>query len=108
MSLPYFVDFDPIALPLGPVGVHWYGLMYLGGFVVGWLLGEYRRKRGYLPVTRDAFADLAFYCMLGVIIGGRIWYMLFLPVHYSGAHGSGRSRSRCSASGTAACRSMAG
>ena len=77
MTLPYFVDFNPIALQLGPVGVHWYGLMYLGGFVVGWLLGEYRRKRGYLPVTRDAFADLAFYCMLGVIIGGRIWYMLF-------------------------------
>ena len=66
MTHPYFVDFNPIALQLGPVGVHWYGLMYLGGFVGAWLLGEYRRKRGYLPVTREAFADLAFYCMLGV------------------------------------------
>ena len=77
MTHPYLVHFDPIAFHLGPLGVHWYGLMYLGGFVAGWLLGEYRRKRGWLPVGRDALADLAFYAMLGIILGGRIWYMLF-------------------------------
>ncbi|MBS0431130.1 MAG: prolipoprotein diacylglyceryl transferase [Proteobacteria bacterium] len=77
MTHPFFVDFNPIAVQLGPVGVHWYGLMYLGGFVGAWLLGEYRRRQGRLPVSRDALADLAFYVMLGVIIGGRVWYMLF-------------------------------
>ncbi len=77
MTHPYFVDFNPIAFHLGPVGVHWYGLMYLGGFVGGWVLGNYRRAKGRLPVSRDALADLAFYVMLGIIVGGRIWYMLF-------------------------------
>ena len=77
MAHPYFVDFDPIAFGLGPIGVHWYGLMYLGGFVGAWVLGNYRRKLGRFPVSRDALADLAFYVMLGIIIGGRVWYMLF-------------------------------
>lgn len=83
MTHPYFVDFNPIAFHLGPIGVHWYGLMYLGGFLGGWVLGNYRRSRGRLPVSRDAFADLAFYLMLGAIIGGRIWYMLsYQPIHW--------------------------
>lgn len=77
MSHPFFVNFNPIAFRLGPIGVHWYGLMYLAAFISAWLLGEYRRRLGRLPVSRDGLADLAFYAMLGVIIGGRVWYMLF-------------------------------
>ncbi|HEY0178544.1 MAG TPA: prolipoprotein diacylglyceryl transferase [Dokdonella sp.] len=74
---PYFVDFDPVAFSLGPVQVHWYGIMYLLGFAGAWLLGEHRRRAGRLPVSRDAFSDLAFYLMLGVVVGGRVGYMLF-------------------------------
>jgi phosphatidylglycerol---prolipoprotein diacylglyceryl transferase len=81
MSQPFVVQFNPVALQLGPVQIHWYGLMYLLGFLGAWGLGEYRRKRGRLPVSRDAFGDLAFYAMMGVILGGRIWYMLF---YYAG------------------------
>lgn len=77
MSQPYVVDFDPVAFQLGPVQVHWYGLMYLLGFFFVAVLGEYRRRRGRLPVSRDALGDLLFYGMLGVIVGGRVWYMLF-------------------------------
>jgi phosphatidylglycerol:prolipoprotein diacylglycerol transferase len=77
MSQPYVVDFDPVAFHLGPVQVHWYGLMYLLGFFFVAVLGEYRRRRGRLPVSRDALGDLLFYGMLGVIVGGRVWYMLF-------------------------------
>jgi phosphatidylglycerol:prolipoprotein diacylglycerol transferase len=77
ISQPYIVDFDPVAFHLGPVQVHWYGLMYLLGFFFVAVLGEYRRRRGRLPVSRDALGDLLFYGMLGVIVGGRIWYMLF-------------------------------
>lgn len=77
MSLPYTVDIQPIAFSLGPIHVHWYGLMYLAGFLGAWLLAEYRRGLGRLPVSRDAVGDLAFYVMMGVIIGGRIGYMLF-------------------------------
>ena len=73
----YFVDIDPIAFSLGPVQVHWYGIMYLIGFAVAWWLGQRRRAAGRLPVSADAFSDLAFYGMLGVILGGRIGYMVF-------------------------------
>ncbi len=77
MTQPFIVQFDPVAFHLGPVQVHWYGLMYLLAFASVALLGEYRRRKGRLPVTRDAFGDLLFYGMLGVIVGGRLWYMLF-------------------------------
>ncbi len=77
MSQPFVVHFDPVAFHLGPVQVHWYGLMYLLGFFFVAVLGEYRRRHGRLPVSRDALGDLLFYGMLGVIVGGRIWYMLF-------------------------------
>jgi phosphatidylglycerol:prolipoprotein diacylglycerol transferase len=73
----YFIDINPIAFSLGPVQVHWYGIMYLVGFAVAWWLGQHRRAAGRLPVTAEQFSDLAFYAMLGVILGGRIGYMVF-------------------------------
>ncbi|GAA0722219.1 prolipoprotein diacylglyceryl transferase [Dokdonella soli] len=73
----YFVDINPIAISLGPVQVHWYGIMYLLGFGAAWWLGQRRRAAGRLPVTHDQFSDLCFYLMLGVILGGRIGYMVF-------------------------------
>jgi phosphatidylglycerol:prolipoprotein diacylglycerol transferase len=72
-----FVDINPIAFSLGPVQVHWYGIMYLIGFGAAWWLGQRRRAAGRLPVTAEQFSDLAFYAMLGVILGGRIGYMVF-------------------------------
>ncbi len=84
MTQPYLVDFNPVAIHLGPIQVHWYGLMYLLGFLSVALLGEYRRRRGRLPVSREALGDLFFYGMLGVIVGGRVWYMLF---YYTGGIG---------------------
>ena len=74
--MPYFVDINPIAISLGPLQVHWYGIMYLFAFAAAWGLGQYRRAQGRLPVTRDQFSDLLFYGMLGTIVGGRVWYML--------------------------------
>ncbi len=76
MTHPFFVDIDPVAFHIFSFGVRWYGLMYLGGFIGALVLGEYRRRKGRLGVSRDGFLDLMFYGMLGVIIGGRIWYML--------------------------------
>ncbi|WP_139350488.1 prolipoprotein diacylglyceryl transferase [Rhodanobacter sp. B04] len=81
MSQPFIVDFNPVAFHLGPIQVHWYGLMYLLGFLSVAVLGEYRRRRGRLPVSRDVLSDLFFYGMMGVIVGGRVWYMLF---YYAG------------------------
>jgi phosphatidylglycerol:prolipoprotein diacylglycerol transferase len=75
--MPYFHDINPIAFSIGPLAVHWYGLMYLAGFLGAWLLGSKRTRQGRLPITQDGFSDLAFYVMMGVILGGRIGYMLF-------------------------------
>lgn len=70
-------QFDPVALQLGPVAVHWYGLMYLVGFGLVWLLGRWRIKTGKTDLTLRDLEDLIFYCVLGVVIGGRLGYALF-------------------------------
>ena len=74
----YLHQIDPIIFSLGPVKLHWYGLMYLLAFVVAWWLGQRRTAQGRLPgVDANAFSDLMFYGMLGVVLGGRIGYVLF-------------------------------
>ena len=69
-------NFDPIAFGLGPLQVRWYGLMYLFGFMAGWALGRYRAARlpGWKPQYLD---DIVFYIAMGVILGGRIGYVIF-------------------------------
>ena len=76
--MPILHQIDPIAVSLGPLKVHWYGLMYLLGFAVAWWLGRRRVRAGRLPgVDENSFGDLMFYGMLGVVLGGRIGYILF-------------------------------
>ncbi len=72
-----FADFDPIALRIGPVAIRWYGIMYLIGFASAWWLGRRRARRSDSPVTSGQVDDLVFYGALGVILGGRVGYMLF-------------------------------
>ena len=72
-----YPDIDPIAFALGPLRVHWYGLMYLVGFAIAWGLGRWRATRSGSGWTREMVDDLIFYCILGVIAGGRLGYMLF-------------------------------
>lgn len=73
----YYPHFNPIAFSIGPLPVHWYGLMYLCGFLAGWGLGCYRASRPNSGWTKEQVGDLIFYAALGVIIGGRVGYMLF-------------------------------
>ena len=69
---------DPVAISLGPLRVHWYGLMYLLGFLVAWWLGRRRIRAGRLPgVDENGFGDLLFYGLIGVIVGGRLGSVLF-------------------------------
>jgi len=68
---------NPIAFQIGPLKVHWYGLMYLVGFVAAWLLALWRARRSEGRWSTEQVADLIFYAALGVIIGGRLGYMLF-------------------------------
>ncbi|HRD49672.1 MAG: prolipoprotein diacylglyceryl transferase [Candidatus Competibacter sp.] len=70
-------DFDPVAFSLGPLQVRWYGLMYLISFLIGWALGRYRVKQPGSSWTAAQMDDLVFYIALGVILGGRVGYILF-------------------------------
>jgi len=72
-----YPDFDPVALRIGPLAVRWYGITYLAGFAAAWYLGKKRAARADSPVTALQVDDLIFYGALGVILGGRIGYMLF-------------------------------
>jgi phosphatidylglycerol---prolipoprotein diacylglyceryl transferase len=76
MSLSY-PQIDPVALDLGPVQIHWYGLMYLFGFVAAYLLGQHRAQRMGSPIAKEQVGDMIYYCALGVIIGGRLGYVFF-------------------------------
>ncbi len=73
---------DPIAISIGPVNVHWYGLMYLVGFVVGVLLGRTRAQRPDCDWTLQQVWDLLFYVVIGAIAGGRLGYVLFYNLGY--------------------------
>ena len=94
---------DPVALHVGPLQIHWYGIMYVLGFVAAWWLARRRAARRGSTWRAQDVDDLIFWAMLGVILGGRIGYVLFygLPLV---AHGPAVSASR---SGRAACPSTA-
>jgi phosphatidylglycerol:prolipoprotein diacylglycerol transferase len=68
---------DPVALSLGPLQVRWYGLMYLVGFLAAWWLARRRAATPGSTWTPTEVDDLIFYCALGVILGGRLGWMLF-------------------------------
>ncbi len=72
-----YPQIDPVAFSLGPLHVHWYGLMYLIGFVGAWIFGTYRARKPGATLTSTQVADFIFYGALGTIIGGRVGYMLF-------------------------------
>lgn len=70
-------NFDPVAIQLGPVAIHWYGLMYLAGFAGGWWLGVRRGRLPHWNWSEQRVSDLLFYVALGVILGGRLGYTFF-------------------------------
>lgn len=76
MAPVHYPIIDPVIVSFGPLAIRWYGLGYLAAVLVGWWLG--RRRARLLPGWSDAdVADLAFYCALGAVLGGRIGYVLF-------------------------------
>ncbi|MBC7205903.1 MAG: prolipoprotein diacylglyceryl transferase, partial [Methyloversatilis sp.] len=78
---------SPIAFEIGPLAVRWYGLMYLVAFVAFMLLGRVHAKRlaaaGAPSLDAKQIDDLLFYGVLGVVLGGRLGYVLFYkPAYY--------------------------
>jgi phosphatidylglycerol:prolipoprotein diacylglycerol transferase len=77
-------QFDPIAFSVGPLAVRWYGLMYLIGFVLFVVLGRHRARQNMLTGWRPRdIDDMLYYGVFGVILGGRLGYVLFYkPLYY--------------------------
>ena len=74
----FVVQFDPVAFKIFGWPVHWYGITYLVGFLVGWWLARYlARRHPEWKITAAQVDDLLFYMGMGVILGGRIGYLLF-------------------------------
>ena len=73
----HYPDINPIVFKLGPIKVHWYGIMYLVGFGFAWGLALYRARQSQRGWNAAQVGDLIFYSALGVIIGGRLGYMIF-------------------------------
>ncbi|OZG71966.1 prolipoprotein diacylglyceryl transferase [Hahella sp. CCB-MM4] len=72
-----YPDIDPVAISLGPLQIHWYGIMYLIGFGAAWWLGKLRARKPYTPLQELQVADLIFWGALGVVLGGRLGYVFF-------------------------------
>ena len=76
-----FPHINPVAVAIGPIQIHWYGIMYLVGFISAWFLAKWRVKHYQLNWTSEQISDLIFYAAIGVIVGGRLGYMLFYNSH---------------------------
>ena len=77
-----YPQIDPIALQLGPLKIHWYGLSYLAGFAMAWLLAKYRSKKLNYGWSNEIVTDFIFHCAVGAIIGGRLGYILFYGLSF--------------------------
>ncbi|WP_302997029.1 prolipoprotein diacylglyceryl transferase [Turicimonas muris] len=75
-------ELDPIAFHIGSFGIHWYGLMYLIGFALFYTLGLYRSRQAWRDITKENLEDLLFLGMIGVILGGRLGFVLFYQPEY--------------------------
>jgi phosphatidylglycerol:prolipoprotein diacylglycerol transferase len=73
-----FPRIDPVALELpGGLAIRWYGITFMIGFFAGYLLMRKMARDGYVPMEQDSVGDLLFMFILGVILGGRLGYILF-------------------------------
>ncbi|MBE8214868.1 MAG: prolipoprotein diacylglyceryl transferase [Endozoicomonadaceae bacterium] len=72
----HYPQINPIFYQIGPVQIHWYGIMYLLGILIAWLLGRYRIKKHH-QLNNIQWNDMIFYACIGMILGGRLGYILF-------------------------------
>jgi len=76
-------QFDPVAFHVGPIAVRWYGLMYLVGFALFVILGKRRARQNMLTGWRTQDVDdMLMFGVFGVILGGRLGYVLFYKPRY--------------------------
>jgi len=77
-----YPDIDPVAVDLGLVKIHWYGISYVVGILVAWLLLRVRGSQIQWGFNNEQVSDLIFYSMLGIILGGRLGSVIFYNLPY--------------------------
>lgn len=78
-----FPNIDPVALSLGPIDIRWYALSYMAGFLLGWwAIKKFLEKYPSIYLTKDKVDDLLTWIIIGVILGGRLGYVLFYNFEY--------------------------
>ncbi|HEU5275305.1 MAG TPA: prolipoprotein diacylglyceryl transferase [Xanthobacteraceae bacterium] len=93
LSVLPFPDFDPVLVSIGPFAIRWYALAYIVGILLGWLyvrslIADKRRWGGEAPLTVADYDDFVLWVTLGIILGGRIGYVLFYNLDMFLAHPS--------------------
>ncbi len=88
LTLPY-PAFDPVLIQIGPLAIRWYALAYIGGVLFGWYYARTIIRNGRLwggraPMTVTDFDDFVVWVTFGIILGGRLGYVLFYnPAHFA-------------------------
>ena len=77
-----FPDFDPVAIQLGPLAIRWYALAYIAGIVLGWRYALHLIERAPRFIDRTTLDDFIVWATMGVILGGRLGYVLFYKPGY--------------------------
>jgi len=76
-------DLDPILVQIGPLAIRWYGLAYLAAFLIIVYAMQWYAKNGYVTLTKDDCWDYGYYCLLGVLIGARLFEVfVWSPSYY--------------------------
>ncbi|MBI4153182.1 prolipoprotein diacylglyceryl transferase, partial [Candidatus Woesearchaeota archaeon] len=78
-------NIDPVLIDLGPVEIRYYGLVYVFGALLAYWMLERARKNGKLILSEKDTSDLLLWLVLGVVLGSRLFYVLFYnPTYYVG------------------------
>ncbi|MCC7272093.1 MAG: prolipoprotein diacylglyceryl transferase [Alphaproteobacteria bacterium] len=90
LAIP-FPAIDPVAVAIGPLAIRWYALAYIAGIIIGWRYALVLARRGPRPATGKAIVDrdmddFIVWATLGVVLGGRIGYVLFYKPGYYATH----------------------
>lgn len=81
-SALHFPHIDPVAFNLGPLSVHWYALAYIISIYIGWKIAAHLVALPPQTASREQIDDFVFWAMIGVVLGGRLGYVLFYQPGY--------------------------
>lgn len=80
-----FPDIDPNIIKIGPIAVRWYGLMYVISIIIGYIFIKKMLVKEKISMKGEVYESMIFYLMLGVIIGGRLGYVVFYDIPFAGS-----------------------